>query len=123
MYMPRRRCFLLTRSGWRKPIHEELINLQGKVLKKVILNTTYEKFITLNNVLHIGSIRKNLVFGLLLSKNSFKMVFESDKFILSKSDIFIDKRYHYDDFLKINVMTIVTIDENNNKIVSSSYLF
>ena len=93
------------------------------MLKKVILNTTYEKFLTLNNVLHIGSIRKNLVFGLLLSKNSFKMVFESDKFILSKSDIFIDKRYHCDDFLKINVMTIVTIDENNNKIVSSSYLF
>jgi len=27
-------------------------------------------------------------------------VFESDKFILSKSDIFIDKRYHYDGFLK-----------------------
>ena len=29
------------------------------------------------------------------------------------------KRYHYDDFFKMNV---ITIDENNNKIVSSSYL-
>jgi len=52
------------------------------------------------------------------------MVFESDKFILSKSDIFIEKMYLYDGLFKINIMTIVTIyNNNNNKIASSYYLF
>jgi hypothetical protein len=50
------------------------------------------------------------------------MVFESDKFILTKSGMFVGKWYLCDDFFKINVMTIVTIDESNNKITSSSYL-
>jgi len=51
------------------------------------------------------------------------MVFESNKFILSKSRMFVQKMYLYNDLLKINVMVIVTNDKNNNKIVSSSYLF
>jgi hypothetical protein len=41
----------------------------------VILKITFEKLFTLNNVLHVNDIRKNLVCGLLLSKNGFKMVF------------------------------------------------
>jgi hypothetical protein len=51
------------------------------------------------------------------------MVFESDKFILFKSGMFVEKRYLCNDLFKINVMIIVTNDKNNNKIVSSSYLF
>jgi hypothetical protein len=92
-------------------------------IRKVILNMTLGKPLALNNILHVADIRKNLVSDLLLSKNSFKMVFENDKFILSKSDMFIEKGYHCDSLFKMNVMTIVIIDENNNKIVSSSYLF
>jgi hypothetical protein len=33
----------------------------------------------------------------------------------------VQKKYLYDGLFKINIMTIVTNDENNNKIVSSSY--
>ena len=45
---------------------------------------TSGKELTLTNVLHVPEIRKNLISGSLLSKNGFKMVFESDKFVLSK---------------------------------------
>jgi hypothetical protein len=38
-------------------------------------------------------------------------------FILSQSGIFIGKRYLRDDLFKMNVMTIITNIENNNKIV------
>jgi hypothetical protein len=41
----------------------------------VILKITFEKLFTLNNVLHVNDIRKNLVYGSLLSKNGFKMDF------------------------------------------------
>uniref|UniRef100_A0A2N9G4N1 Retrovirus-related Pol polyprotein from transposon TNT 1-94-like beta-barrel domain-containing protein n=1 Tax=Fagus sylvatica TaxID=28930 RepID=A0A2N9G4N1_FAGSY len=47
---------------------------------KVILKMTSGKELTLNDVLHVPDIRKNLVSGSLLSKNGFKLVFESDKF-------------------------------------------
>ena len=50
------------------------------------------------------------------------MVFENDKFILFKSDMFIEKGYHYDSLFKTNVMIIVIIDKNKHKIISS-YLF
>jgi hypothetical protein len=33
----------------------------------------------------------------------------------------IEKEYLYDGLFKINIMIIVTNDENNNKIASSSY--
>lgn len=43
---------------------------------KVVLKMTYGKQISLKNV---PDIRKNLVFGSLLSKAGFRLVFESDK--------------------------------------------
>ncbi|XXG68848.1 hypothetical protein AAC387_Pa06g1848 [Persea americana] len=52
---------------------------------QVVLKMTSGKELTLNNVLHVPDIHKNLVSGLLLSKKGFKLVFESDKFVLTKS--------------------------------------
>ena len=46
------------------------------------------KEFTLNNVLHVPDIRKNLVSGSLLSKNGFRLVFESEKFVLSKNGMY-----------------------------------
>ncbi|TYK02905.1 pol polyprotein [Cucumis melo var. makuwa] len=60
---------------------------------KVILKMTSRKELTLNNVLHVSDIRKNLVSGSLLSKNGFKLVFVSDKFVLSKNEMYIGKGY------------------------------
>ena len=48
---------------------------------KVILKMTSGKELTLNDVLHVPDIHKNLVFGSLLSKNGFKLVFVANKFV------------------------------------------
>ena len=49
---------------------------------KVILKMTFKKLLTINNVIHVANIRKNLMSSVLLSKYYCKMVFESDKFVL-----------------------------------------
>ncbi|XP_060182167.1 uncharacterized protein LOC132611817 [Lycium barbarum] len=46
---------------------------------KIFLKMTSVKVLTLNNVLHVPTIRKNLVSTSLLVKNGFKCVFVSDK--------------------------------------------
>ena len=46
------------------------------------LEFTYGKIVSLTNVCHVPEVRKNLVTGSLLNKHGFKLVFESDKFIL-----------------------------------------
>nr|XP_033517541.1 uncharacterized protein LOC117281801 [Nicotiana tomentosiformis] len=48
---------------------------------------TFGKVVTLNNVLHVPEIRKNLVSTALLVKNGFKCVFVSDKVVISKNEI------------------------------------
>ena len=50
---------------------------------KVILKWTSGKELTLNDVLHVPDIRKNLISGSILSKKGFRIVFESDKFVLT----------------------------------------
>jgi hypothetical protein len=66
-------------------------------------------------MLHVVDIWKNFMFGSLLSKNNMKMVFESNIFILSKNEMFVGKEYLSDGILKMNVMTIITNDDINNK--------
>ncbi|XP_060673944.1 TMV resistance protein N-like [Ziziphus jujuba] len=60
---------------------------------KIVLKMTSGKDLTLNNVLYVLDIRKNLVSRSLLSKHSFRLVFESEKFILSKYGMFVGKDY------------------------------
>ena len=50
----------------------------------LVLKMTSGKELTLKNVLHILDIRKNLVSSSLLSKNSFKVVFVSDKLVFNQ---------------------------------------
>ncbi|KAL2471821.1 Retrovirus-related Pol polyprotein from transposon TNT 1-94 [Abeliophyllum distichum] len=49
------------------------------------LEMTSGKELVLNNVLHVPNIQRNLVSGSLLSKNGIKLVFVSDKFVLTKN--------------------------------------
>jgi hypothetical protein len=51
-----------------------------------------------------------------------KWFFQSNKFILFKGGILVENRYMCDGLFEINIMTIVTNNENTNKNVSSSYL-
>ena len=76
--------------------------------------------LTLNNVLHVPNIRKNHVSGSSLSKNRFRLVFESDKFVLTKNRIYVGKSYISDSLFKMNLMTVVSFIINKN--TSSSYL-
>jgi hypothetical protein len=55
----------------------------------VVLKMTPGKDLTLKDVLHVPNIRKNLVSGSLLSKNGFQLVFESNKFLLTKSGMLV----------------------------------
>ena len=84
----------------------------------ILLKMTLGKTLTLKNVLHVPEIRKNLVSTSLLVKNGFKVVFVSDKVVISKNDMYVGKGYLSDDLFKINVMTI----NNNKNNDSSAYL-
>ena len=60
---------------------------------KAVLKMTSGKELTLTNVLYVPEIRKNLVSGSLLNSHGFRLVFESDKFVLSKSGMYVGKGY------------------------------
>ena len=87
---------------------------------KVVLKMTSGKELTLNNVLYVPEIRKNLVSGSLLSKHGFRMVFESDKVVLTKSGMYVGKGYVTEGLFKLNVMTVVP--KINKVKQSSAYL-
>ncbi|XP_077215490.1 uncharacterized protein LOC143850059 [Tasmannia lanceolata] len=70
---------------------------------KVELEFTSGKRLTLTGVYHVPEVRKNLVSGSILNKNGFKLVFESDKFILSKGGTFVGKGYMYEGMFKLNI--------------------
>jgi hypothetical protein len=57
------------------------------------LKLTSGKIMQLKNVQHVPSINKNLVSGSLLYRDGFKVVFESNKFVVSKCGQFIGKGY------------------------------
>ena len=87
---------------------------------KVILKMTSEKELTLNDVLHVLEIRKNLVSRSLLSNKGFRLVFESDKFVLTKSGIYVGKGYMSNGLFKMN--GIIIVSDFNNKNTSSAYM-
>jgi hypothetical protein len=59
----------------------------------VDLKLTLRKIMQLKNVQHVPSINKNLVSGSLLCRYGFKVMLESNKFIMSKCEQFIGKGY------------------------------
>ena len=87
---------------------------------KIILKMTSGKELTLNNVLYVPEIRKNLVSGSLLSKHGFRMVFESDKVVLTKAGMYVGKGYMCNGMFKLNVMTV--FPKVNKMSTSSAYL-
>ena len=69
----------------------------------VDLKFTSGKIVRLRNVQHVPSINKNLVSGSLLCKDGFKLVFESNKYVLSKFDSFVGKRYECDGLFRLSL--------------------
>nr|GEV36242.1 protein kinase-like domain-containing protein [Tanacetum cinerariifolium] len=66
--------------------------IHGK--RSMALEFSSEKTITLSNVLHVPKLCKNLVYGPMLNKYGYKQVYESDKYILSKSCVFVGFGYY-----------------------------
>ena len=87
---------------------------------KVVLKMTFGKDLTLTNVLYVPEIRKNLVSGSVLNNHGFRLVFESKKFVLPKSGMYVRKGYVSDGMRKLNVMTIIKL--NMNKASTSTYM-
>ena len=87
---------------------------------KVVLKMTSGKELELTNVLHVPDIRKNLVSGSLLVKHGFRLVFESNKMIVSKGGMFVGKGYLDEGLFKCNVM-VITPPINGNA-STSAYL-
>ncbi|GJX64041.1 retrovirus-related pol polyprotein from transposon TNT 1-94 [Tanacetum coccineum] len=85
----------------------------------VVLKMTSEKVLKLTNVLYVLEIRKNLVSGWLLNKFGFCLVFESDKFVLSKNQMYVGRGYVMNGMFKLNVMVV---KNEINKMNSSAYL-
>jgi hypothetical protein len=55
---------------------------------RVDMKLTYGKTLSLKNVRHVPRINRNLISGSLLCHDGFKLVFESNKFIVSKFGVY-----------------------------------
>jgi hypothetical protein len=74
-YQVARDSFVLMRNGSHASV-------RGVVT--VDLKLTLEKIVQLKNMQHVPSINKNLVSGSLLCRDDFKVVLESNKFVMLK---------------------------------------
>ncbi|XP_068331482.1 uncharacterized protein [Pyrus communis] len=84
---------------------------------KVMLKLTSGKELSLTNVLHVPDIRKNLISGSLLSSKGFKIVFESDKFVITKEAEFFEEIFPYKDrsyVLNKRVHDVTTRNDDDN---------
>lgn len=80
------------------------------------MKLTSGNIITLGGVLHVPDIRKNLISVSLLVQHGFKVVFESNKVVITKNGNFISKGYLRDGLFSLNVM-----DFDLNKIACYSF--
>ncbi|CAI0476507.1 unnamed protein product, partial [Linum tenue] len=60
----------------------------------VELEFTSGKILVLRDVLHVPKIRKNLVSGSVLNKLGYRQVYDSDRYVLSKSGVFVGFGYY-----------------------------
>ncbi|MDV3146714.1 MAG: Ty1/Copia family ribonuclease HI [Sweet potato little leaf phytoplasma] len=56
---------------------------------KVLLKLTSGKILSLNDVLYVPSLRRNLVFGSLLNRAGLRVVFEADNVVITKNSDFV----------------------------------
>jgi len=85
---------------------------------KVLLKLTSGKR-ALNDVLHVPSIRVNLIFVALLSKVWVKVSFESDKIVMTKNNVFVGKGYCDQGLFVLNISEVMNESESSAYIVDS----
>nr|GEV56915.1 zinc finger, CCHC-type [Tanacetum cinerariifolium] len=84
----------------------------------VVLEFNSGKSITLFNVLYVPKLRKNLIYGPVLNKCGYKQVYESDKYILSKSGVFVGFGYYNNGMFMLNLNKVP--DDSSSVYMSSS---
>jgi hypothetical protein len=87
----------------------------------VILKFTSGKTMLLKNVQHVASIKKNLVSGSLLCRDGYKLMFESNKCILSKYGTFFGKGYDSGGLFRLSLHDVCN-KSVNNVISNESYI-
>jgi len=75
-----------------------------KEIGRIDLRMTSEKVVTLQDVLHLATIQRNLINKSFLLKVGYRIAKESNKFVISKSNIFFGKGFVCDGFLWLNVI-------------------
>ena len=75
----------------------------GKVMLKLISGKT----LALNDVLHVPSMRANLIFVALLGKAGVKISFKSDKIVMARNNIFVGKGNCNQGLFVLNVSKII----------------
>ncbi|GJZ50608.1 zinc finger, CCHC-type containing protein [Tanacetum coccineum] len=74
--------------------------------RSVVLEFISEKSITLFNLLYVPKLRKNLISGSVFNKCGYKQVYESDKYILSKSGVFVGFGYYNNGIFMLNMNNV-----------------
>ena len=87
-------------------------------VNEIELKLTFENIVTLTNVLYVSKVRKNLLSDGLLNKFGFKLIFEPNEFVLSKSSMFVCKSYLCNGMFNLNILAIT----NNKNDVIFAYL-
>jgi len=70
----------------------------------VILKLTSGKIVKLKNAHHVPSIKKNLISGSLLYRDGYKLVFESNKCVISKYGTFVGKGYESGGLFRLSLV-------------------
>ena len=78
---------------------------------RIDLRMTSGKVLTLQDVLHVPSLWRNLISESSFFRAGYRIVKESNKFIISKSNIFFGKDFVCDGLFRLNV-----INPSDNKI-------
>ena len=74
---------------------------------KVLLKLTFGKTLALSDLLHMPSIRLNLISIALLGSVRVKVSFESDKIVMTKNNVFVGKGYCDQGFFVLNISEII----------------
>ena len=84
----------------------------------MLLKLTSSKVLTLSDVLHLLDIPWNLVSISLLVKVGVRILFDSEKIVLTKNDVFVGKDYCNQGLFILNVYEIII----SNNSFSFAYL-
>nr|XP_016471390.1 PREDICTED: uncharacterized protein LOC107793528 [Nicotiana tabacum] len=89
---------------------------------KVLLKLTFGKALALNNVLYVPSICRNLVSGALLKKAGLKLIFESNKIVISRGGDFVGKGYLNGGLFVLNIVQEITsnVSTSNSAYIAES---